>query len=356
MNILVANIFKMFRQEEPEVDFKKFINSFNSLGSKFNFSGGKLGFLLLTGILLIIIVLWLFSGVYTVQPSEQAALKLFGKYQRIEEEGLHWYWPSPVGDVDTVKVKEIRRLELGVRDSTPILEESLMITGDADEAGIPGQAPNIVDVQLLVQYNIKDVRNYLYQSVDPDGQTLKDASETALRQVVGSRPIDDVLTDKKEDVQAETKLILQGLMDKYSTGINITEVKLLNVFAPEQVKDAFDDVVRAEEDKAATINLADAYKEDILPRAEGDAAKLLRESEAYKATKIAEATGEADRFNLILTEYSKSKSVTRKRLYLEAMEEILPGITKFIIKNEDSNNLLQLLQLNSNANPLGVTP
>ena len=293
---------------------------------------------------------------YTVQPSEQAALKLFGKYQRIEEEGLHWYWPSPVGDVDTVKVKEIRRLELGVRDSTPILEESLMITGDADEAGIPGQAPNIVDVQLLVQYNIKDVRNYLYQSVDPDGQTLKDASETALRQVVGSRPIDDVLTDKKEDVQAETKLILQGLMDKYSTGINITEVKLLNVFAPEQVKDAFDDVVRAEEDKAATINLADAYKEDILPRAEGDAAKLLRESEAYKATKIAEATGEADRFNLILTEYSKSKSVTRKRLYLEAMEEILPGITKFIIKNEDSNNLLQLLQLNSNANPLGVTP
>ena len=153
-------------------------------------------------------------------------LKLFGKYQRIEEEGLHWYWPSPVGDVDTVKVKEIRRLELGVRDSTPILEESLMITGDADEAGIPGQAPNIVDVQLLVQYNIKDVRNYLYQSVDPDGQTLKDASETALRQVVGSRPIDDVLTDKKEDVQAETKLILQGLMDKYSTGINLSLIHI----------------------------------------------------------------------------------------------------------------------------------
>ena len=353
---MVSNILKMFRQEEPEVDFKKFISGFNSIGSKFKLSGGKFGFTLLFVILALIVSIWGFSGVYTVQPGEQASLRLFGKFQRIQEEGLHWFWPSPVGNLDIVKVNEVRRLQLGVRDSTPILEESLMITGDPDESGNLGQAPNIVDVQLLVQYNIKDVRKFLYKAIDPDGQTIKDASETALRQVIGSRPIDDVLTDKKEDVQVEAKLILQDLLDKYETGINVTEVKLLNVFAPEQVKDAFDDVVKAEEDKAATINLADAYKEDILPRAEGFASQLLREAESYKATKIAQATGESDRFNLILEEYTKSKSVTRKRLYLEAMEEILPGITKFIINNEESNNLLQLLQLNNDSNPLGVSP
>jgi len=346
----------MFRQEEPEVDFKKIINGFNSIGSKFKFTGGKLGSLIIVLILAGIALIWVLSGVYTVQPGEQAALKLFGKYQRVQEEGLHWFWPSPVGTTDIVRVNEVRRLQLGVRDSTAILEESLMITGDPDEAGNLGQAPNIVDVQLLVQYNIKDIRSFLYKAVDPIGQTLKDASETALRQVVGSRPIDDVLTDKKEGVQAEAKIILQDLMDKYETGVFITEVKLLNVFAPEQVKDAFDDVVKAEEDKAATINLADAYKEDILPRAEGAASQLLREAESYKATKVADATGEADRFNLVLEQYSKSKAVTRKRIYLEAMEEILPGVTKFIINNEESSNMLQLLQLNNDSNPLGVTP
>lgn len=353
---MVSTIFKMFRQEEPEVDFKKIINGFNSIGSKFKFTGGKLGSLIIVLILAGIALIWVLSGVYTVQPGEQAALKLFGKYQRVQEEGLHWFWPSPVGTTDIVRVNEVRRLQLGVRDSTAILEESLMITGDPDEAGNLGQAPNIVDVQLLVQYNIKDIRSFLYKAVDPIGQTLKDASETALRQVVGSRPIDDVLTDKKEGVQAEAKIILQDLMDKYETGVFITEVKLLNVFAPEQVKDAFDDVVKAEEDKAATINLADAYKEDILPRAEGAASQLLREAESYKATKVADATGEADRFNLVLEQYSKSKAVTRKRIYLEAMEEILPGVTKFIINNEESSNMLQLLQLNNDSNPLGVTP
>jgi membrane protease subunit HflK len=205
-----------------------------------------------------------------------------------------------------------------------------MITGDPDEAGNPGEAPNIVDVQLTVQYNIKDLELFLYRAVDPAGVTIKDAAETSLRQVVGSRPIDDVLTDKKEEVQEETRLLLQGLLDDYETGINVTEVKLANVFAPEQVKDAFDDVVRAKEDKARIINLADAYKEDILPRARGDAARLLQDAEAFRQQRIALSTGESERFLAILNEFRKSPDVTRQRLYLEAMEEILPGIRKII--------------------------
>ena len=161
-----------------------------------------------------------------------------------------------------------------------------MISGDPDENGRPGEAPNIVDVQLLVQYDIKSLRDFLYKVVSPDGATLKDATETSLRQIVGSRPIDDVLTDKKEDIQFQTKKKLQEILDSYDSGINIREVKLLNVFAPQEVKDAFDDVVRAKEDKARIINLADAYKEDVLPRARGEAAKALQDAEGLGSKKL----------------------------------------------------------------------
>jgi len=274
---------------------------------------------------------------------------MFGKFDSSRSEGLHWWWPSPIGARDIVAVKQIRKLEVGVRGDTPVPQESLMITGDPDESGLPGEAPNIVDVQLLVQYDIINIQDFLYEAVDPDGVTIKDATETALRRVVGSRPIDDILTDKKEDIQAETKLVLQGLLDRYKTGIRVTEVKLLSVFAPVQVIAAFDDVVRAKEDKARIINLADAYKEDILPRARGEAARLIEASVAFKAEKVALAEGQAQRFTLILEEYEKAPAITRQRLYLEAMEEILPGITKFIVSEEAGGGLLQFLPLTQNA-------
>ncbi len=290
-------------------------------------------------------LIWMGSGFFTVQPGEEAALRRLGRFESIQGTGLHWWWPTPIGARDIVKVDERRQLEVGVRGDTPFLNESLMITGDPDEAGQPGEAPNIVDVQLLVQYDIKSLEEYLYRAVDPAGQSIKDATETALRQVIGSRPIDDVLTDKKEDIQAETKILLQGLLDDYQTGINILEVKLLNVFAPEQVRDAFDDVVRAKEDKARIINLADAYKEDILPRARGQAARLVEAAEAYKQERVAIAEGQAQRFLSVLFEYEKAPDVTRQRLYLEAMEEILPGITKYIISEKSGGGLLELLPL-----------
>ena len=272
---------------------------------------------------------------------------MFGKYSQTKDPGLQWWWPGPIGARDVVRVDEIRRLELGVRGDAPVLSESLMITGDPDESGDPGEAPNIVDAQLLVQYDIKNLKDYLYKVVSPDAATLKDATETSLRQVVGSRPIDDILTDKKEEVQIETQNKLQDILDNYQSGIRIREVKLLNVFAPEQVKDAFDDVVRAKEDKAKIINLADAYKESVLPQSRGQAAKMLQEAEGFRQQKIAVAVGEAERFLAIQREYEKSKDITRKRLYLEAMEEILPGISKIlgdpgevILVNPDSGRVL----------------
>ena len=320
----------MYRQEEPDVNFDQALKGVREFLNRFRLGGGGVLVFLVFGLLLVALVVWLGSGFYTVQPGEQAAVRMFGEFTDTLDEGLHWWWPSPVGGRDTVRVDEVKRLELGVRGDTPNLEESLMITGDPDESGNPGEAPNIVDVQLTVQYNIKDLERFLYRAVDPAGVTIKDAAETSLRQVVGSRPIDDVLTDKKEEVQEETRLLLQRLLDDYETGINVTEVKLANVFAPEQVKDAFDDVVRAKEDKARIINLADAYKEDILPRARGDAARLLQDAEAFRQQRIALSTGESEYFLAILNEFRKAPDVTRQRLYLEAMEEILPGIQKII--------------------------
>ena len=320
----------MYRQEEPDVNFDQALKGVREFLNRFRLGGGGVLVFLVFGLLLVALVVWLGSAFYTVQPGEQAAVRLFGQFTDTRDEGLHWWWPSPVGGRDIVRVDEVKRLELGVRGDTPNLEESLMITGDPDELGNPGEAPNIVDVQLTVQYNIKDLERFLYRAVDPAGVTIKDAAETSLRQVVGSRPIDDVLTDKKEEVQEETRLLLQRLLDDYETGINVTEVKLANVFAPEQVKDAFDDVVRAKEDKARIINLADAYKEDILPRARGDAARLLQDAEAFRQQRIALSTGESEYFLAILNEFRKAPDVTRQRLYLEAMEEILPGIQKII--------------------------
>ena len=337
----------MYRQEEPEVNFEKVFARFKGIFGFLGGSGKGFGPILILVIIVIGVGFWVASGLFSVQPGEQAALKMFGKYSQTKDPGLQWWWPGPIGARDVVRVDEIRRLELGVRGDAPVLSESLMITGDPDESGDPGEAPNIVDAQLLVQYDIKNLKDYLYKVVSPDAATLKDATETSLRQVVGSRPIDDILTDKKEEVQIETQNKLQDILDNYQSGIRIREVKLLNVFAPEQVKDAFDDVVRAKEDKAKIINLADAYKESVLPQSRGQAAKMLQEAEGFRQQKIAVAVGEAERFLAIQMEYEKSKDITRKRLYLEAMEEILPGISKIlgdpgevILVNPDSGRVL----------------
>ena len=333
----------MYKQDETEVNLEQILERISNFFKRFGLGGGGAGIVYgILGLIVVGVIVWLGTGFYTVEPAEVAALRRFGIFEDTSGPGLHWWWPNPIGSRAVVDVEQRRRLEVGVRGSTPFLDESQMITGDE----------NIVDVQLLVQYEIKDVEQFLFRAVDPAGQTIKDASESALRQVVGARDIDDVLTTQKEAVQDDTKLLLQQLLDTYQTGIRVAEVKLLNVNPPAEVQDAFDDVVRAREDKERIINLADAYEEDILPRARGDAERLVQEAEGFRAQRVNDATGQAERFKSILEEYRKSPEVTKQRLFLEAMEDVLPGVTKFIVDGENSGGLLQLLNLNEGRSPL----
>jgi membrane protease subunit HflK len=341
------------RGQRPEFQLEEILRS---IGAGINRVIQRLGRggvrLIIVGALAVIAIFWLASGVYQVGPREKAALQLFGAFQNTEDSGLHWYFPPPIGKRTIVDVEVTRSMELGFF-TTPTgaisdqRDEALMITGDL----------NIVNVQMVVQYRIADLNKYLFRVDDPgevlrgispgnpEGRTLKDVTEAVLRQVVGQRSIDDVLVIRREEVESDSRLLLQQILDGYETGIEILNVALQTVRPPDQVRAAFDDVVNARVDKESRINEAKAFQQDRLPRALGDAQQTVQSAEAFKAERIARATGEADRFTSVLEEYEKSKEVTRQRLYLEAMEEILPGITKFILAPDSGGNLLQFLPL-----------
>ena len=277
---------------------------------------------------------------------------MFGKFQSIQGNGLHWWWPSPIGQRDTVVVTATRQLELGFRSegqemTKPVTYESMMITGDE----------NLVDVQTVIQYKIIDLRKYLFfvddpgeqdRNVDPgspDGVTLRDITETALRQVVGKRNIDDVLTTQKGEVQDEVLLLMRNLSQNYDTGLEIIAVRLQNVNPPVQVQDAFDDVTRAREERDRIINLAQAYQESEIPKAIGEAAKITESANAFKQGRIARAEGEAQGFVKLLEAYEKSPDVTRQRLYLEMVERVFPNFNKYIIND---SKILPLLDIEPN--------
>lgn len=337
-------------QRQPEMDFEQVTARFREGVGRFSgrFGGGGIG-LFIIGILALVVIVWAGTGVYTIGPGENAALRLFGAVQGnpVTQEGLHWWWPAPVGKKDVVLVTETRRMELGYRSNAanaanPFPSEALMISGDL----------NIVDVQMAVQYNIKSLNNFLFRVDDPgeesrnietgrpDGRTLKDAAEAALRLVVGQRSIDDVLVRNREQVEEQTKVRLQEILDSYNTGINIETVQLQDVKAPEEVRDAFDDVLRARQERDTRINQARAFEADIIPRAQGDAERIKEGAEAFRQARIARAQGEAERFKSVLFEYQKSQEVTRQRLYLEAMEQVLPGVTKIIISPDVESVLI----------------
>ena len=315
----------MNRQEEPEVNLEQIVARIRAFFGRFRLGGGGGGlFAVLIGLVVVVVLVWAGSGVYQVssEGGERAVIRLFGKYHSEVGPGLHWFWPGPIGNKTIVRKTEVKRLELGFRGDTVVPEESLMITGDI----------NIVDAQLLVQYDIKSPTDFLFRVVDPDGITIKDATETALRQVVGEREFTDILTGEKEIFQQLTHGALQGILDDYNTGINVREVKLQLVRPPEQVQPAFDEVIRSIQDKQRIQNEANAFQADVVPKAEGQAARLIEEAEAKRAQRINLATGEAERFKAVLREYEKSRDVTRQRLYLDAMEELLPGIKKVILE------------------------
>jgi len=295
-----------------------------------------LGILPIFGIALIF---WLFTGVYTVGPDEVGVVQRFGKYDRTVQSGLNYHMPFPIETVKTPKVTEVKRIEVGFRtvgknQYRTVERESLMLTGDE----------NIVDAELIVQYKIKEPINYLFNFIGPE-LTMREAAEASLRTVVGRHNIDEALTSGKLMIQEETKELLQSILDKYETGVQVVAVQLQDVSPPKQVIDAFKDVASAKEDKNRMINEAEGYRNDIIPKARGEAQAMIREAEGFRESRIARAEGDVAKFKAILKEYSKAKDVTRERLYLEAMEEILPGIEKYIVPNGEDGNLLNLLNL-----------
>jgi membrane protease subunit HflK len=290
-------------------------------------------------ILGIVFVLWLSTGVYMVGPDEVGVVRTFGEYTRVAQSGLNFHLPYPIETVNTPKVTEVKRIEIGFRtlrngQYRTIEKESLMLTGDE----------NIVDAEMIVQYKIKDPVEYLFNIVEPV-LTVREAAEASLRTVVGRNKIDETLTTGKFTIQEETKDQLQLILDKYESGIHIVAVQLQDVSPPKEVIGAFKDVASAKEDKNRMINQAEGYRNDIIPKARGEAEAMIRDAEGFRESRIKRSEGDATKFSTILKEYRKAKNITQKRLYLETMEKVLPDIEKIIVPDKDSGNMLNLLNL-----------
>ncbi|MDP6577912.1 MAG: FtsH protease activity modulator HflK [Candidatus Marinimicrobia bacterium] len=280
-------------------------------------------------ILLLVVGAWfVLSAFYVVGPDEEGVIRRFGKWVRTEPSGLHFKFPYPIEKVDLPKVTQVQEISVG-----RILKEAKMLTGDE----------NILLVEVRVQYKIKDAAQYLFNVRNVE-ETIKDATESALRQTIGSHPIDDPLTEKKAEIMDEIQVSLQQMLDNYKCGIDVRQVQLQDVNPPQEVDFAFKDVQSAKEEKEQLINEALGYQNDIIPKARGGAEKLIREAEAYREERIKRAEGDASKFLSVLAEYRKAKNVTEKRLYLETMEQILPGIEKVIL-DEKAGNLLNILPL-----------
>jgi len=299
------------------------------------FGGGKI----LLVVAAVVVALWLASGVYMVGPGEEGVIRQFGKEVDRTPPGLRYRLPSPFQTHDVVQLIQIRRAEVGFRTDAagktrPELREALMLTGDE----------NIVDAQLFVQYVVKDPSQYLFRVKDPE-LTLKASAEVALRSVVGRNTIEYTMTEGRVVVQNEIKKYLQTLLDEYQTGLLVTEARLLVVDPPEEVKDAFHEVVRAWEDRERLMREAEGYREDLIPKAKGEAAQMVRIAEAYKEQRVIRAQGDATKFLDVMKAYKKAKEVTRERLYLETMDKVLPGKEKYILPPHGKDSVLKWLPL-----------
>lgn len=287
----------------------------------------------------IVVVIWLATGIYQVGPGSQGVVKQFGREVGKTDAGINYRLPWPIQSVTVVDLASVRRLNIGFEEVRPgqfkeVLSEALMLTKDE----------NIVNVHVIIQYRVLDASQFLFKVRDVPG-VLRTATEVALRSVVGNVPIDDVLTERRALVQDETKVFLQRLTDEYSAGITITELKLQEVDAPQEVRDSFHEVVRAREDRDRLVREAEGYQADLVPRARGEKEKTVKAAEAYKEQRILRAGGDADKFLAVLKEYQKAKYITRQRLYLETIETVLPGIDKIIINSGTASNLLPFLPL-----------
>lgn len=286
---------------------------------------------------LIALIIWLLSGIYIIDPAERGVVQRFGKYVATTLPGPHWHMPYPIEAVEKVNVEQIRNVEIGFRsdglkqnvESVP--REALMLTQDE----------NIVDVRFSIQYRIKDAPDYLFNVRDPDF-TLVQATESVVREVIGKNKMDFVLTEGRSEIAANTEKLTQTILDRYNSGLQVTSVNMQNAQPPEEVQDAFQDVVRSREDEQRLKNEAESYANDIIPRARGAAARMSEEANAYKARVIAEAKGDASRFTQILQAYQQAPDVTRERLYLETMESVMSNTNKIMVDVPNGNNLLYL--------------
>jgi membrane protease subunit HflK len=291
---------------------------------------GSVGLGLIGGL---IFAIWLASGIYIVDPAERGVVLRFGAYQEVTQPGPHWHLPYPVEDVLKVNVDEI----------TSFRHKAQMLTSDE----------NIVDVEFTVQSKIQDAADFLFQDQDPR-KTMKDATETAVRETIGKSKLDFILTEGRSAIQDSIKTGIQALLKEYRTGLEITSVNMQPAKPPEQVKSAFDDAIKAREDKERLENEAEAYANEVVPRARGAAARRIADANAYRDRVISEAEGETSRFVAVLREYEKAPEVTRQRLYLDAVETVLDNTGKVFLDTEGGNNLVylpldQLLQSGARA-------
>jgi membrane protease subunit HflK len=293
------------------------------------FGGGR-GIAIIVGVL---VALWLLTGFYRVDPGEQGVVLIFGAWDgNTQAEGLHWAPPSPIGSTFTPRVAQVRRLEVGFASTDAgrgnstdrnMPTESLMLTGDE----------NIIDIDFEVFWQIEDAGKFLF-NIQGQEETVKGVAESAMREVIGQRTLESALTKGRTEVAAETRELMQEILNSYDAGVLVSEVNLRKADTPPEVIDDFRDVQAAGADREARINEAQRYRAEILPEARGQAAQIVQKAEAYKAEVVARSQGEASRFIAVYNEYQQAQDVTRKRMYLETMEEILQNVNKVILDNK----------------------
>lgn len=290
--------------------------------------GGGLSFLV--GLL---VLGWLVSGFYMVDESQRGIVLQFGRYKTTTGAGLQWRLPYPIQSHELVNVTGVRTIEIGYRGSekNKVLKEALMLTDDE----------NIVNIQFAVQYLLKDPKDFIFNNRNTDDAVMG-AAETAIREVVGKSKMDLVLYEGREQITAQAAKLMQEILDRYKSGVYISKVTMQNAQPPEQVQAAFDDAVKAGQDKERQKNEGQAYANDVIPKAKGTAARLLQEAEGYKQRVIANAQGDASRFNSVVAEYAKAPQVTRQRMYLETMQQIFASTGKLLVDTKGQGNLLYL--------------
>lgn len=284
-------------------------------------------------IAVIILFLWLVSGFFIVQEGQTGVVLSFGKYSHMTPAGFNWRWPYPIQSHEIVNVSQVRTVEVGYRSSVKNKQpkEALMLTDDE----------NIIDIQFAVQYKLKNASEWVFNNREQE-EMVKQVAETSIREIVGKSKMDFVLYEGREKVAFEVGQLMQQIVDRYKGGVQITNVTMQGVQPPEQVQAAFDDAVRAGQDRERQKNEGQAYANDVVPKARGAAARLMQESEAYRARVTANAQGDASRFKQVLGEYQKAPAVTRDRMYLETMQQIFSSTTKVMVDAKGGNNLLYL--------------